>query len=146
MAPKIRTRLVALFFYLRPKHEERKVKLALVIVATMALNSPPPLGVPDIKQTAIVSWYDLTGNKMANGKTFFGTDKRLAAHKDFPFGTQVKLTNPQNQKTLTVTITDRGPFVKGRDFDVSKAAAEFLGFIDDGVTELQYEVITQAGH
>ncbi|NUM25702.1 MAG: septal ring lytic transglycosylase RlpA family protein [Candidatus Buchananbacteria bacterium] len=96
------------------------------------------------KPTLTVSWYNLPGNKMANGDVFNSRDKHLAAHKDLPFGTPVKLTNPDNGKTLTVTITDRGPFVKGRDLDVSKAAAEFLGFTRKGVTQLQYEVLPQA--
>lgn len=114
---------------------------AIFVVAVSLIVGPNMTTLPEQKPTVTVSWYNLTGSKMANGDVFSGQNKQLAAHKDLPFGTLVKLTNPDNGKTLIVTITDRGPFIKGRDFDVSKAAAEFLGFAKKGVTELQYEVL-----
>ena len=97
----------------------------------------------------VTSWYDLTGNTTASGIIFDGNNKHQAAHKNLPFGTKVKLIRktPETTTTLTVTIVDRGPFVDGRDLDISKAAAKHLGIIDDkrnidyGVVELEYEIL-----
>ena len=57
-----------------------------------------------------------------------------AAHRSLPFGTKVKVTNKRNGKAVVVRINDRGPFIKGRVIDVSKAAASQLGFIGAGHT------------
>ena len=82
---------------------------------------------------------------MANGERFDKNDKGLAAHKHLALGTKLKLVNPENGRALTVKITDRGPFVKGRDLDVSLAAAKFLGFTKKGVTKLQAEIVKNTG-
>jgi rare lipoprotein A len=55
-----------------------------------------------------------------------------AAHRSLPFGTKVRVTNKRNGKAVVVRINDRGPFVRGRVIDVSKAAARELGFIGTG--------------
>lgn len=55
-----------------------------------------------------------------------------AAHRTLPFGTKVKVTNKINGKSVVVRINDRGPFIKGRIIDVSKAAAAKLGIIRRG--------------
>jgi rare lipoprotein A len=52
-----------------------------------------------------------------------------AAHKSLPFGSKVKVTNKKSGHAVTVTITDRGPYVKGRCIDLSKAGARALGFV-----------------
>jgi rare lipoprotein A len=51
-----------------------------------------------------------------------------AAHKSLPFGSEVKVTNKKSGHAVTVTITDRGPYVRGRCIDLSKAGADALGF------------------
>jgi rare lipoprotein A len=55
-----------------------------------------------------------------------------AAHKTLPFGTKLKVTNPANGKSVVVRINDRGPFIKGRTLDLSKAAAQRIGLISRG--------------
>ena len=59
-----------------------------------------------------------------------------AAHRTLPFGTKLKVTNQKNGKTVIVRINDRGPFIKGRVIDLSKAAANRLGFVSSGVTNI----------
>lgn len=81
------------------------------------------------------------GKPMANGEIFDENNPTLAAHKSLPFGTKVKLTNPENGQTQRVVIKDRGPFIKGRDLDVSYAAAKKLGFVREGTAKLVAEVI-----
>ena len=63
------------------------------------------------------------------------------AHKTLPFGTKLEVTNLSNNKTVIVTVTDRGPFIKGRHIDLSYAAAEKLGFINKGVQRVNFEII-----
>lgn len=59
-----------------------------------------------------------------------------AAHRSLPFGTKLKVTNQKNGKTVVVRINDRGPFVRGRVLDLSRAAAKQLGFVSSGVTKV----------
>jgi rare lipoprotein A len=59
-----------------------------------------------------------------------------AAHRTLPFGTKLRLTNPRNGNSVTVTIKDRGPFVRGRSLDISRAYAERLGIVRAGVAAL----------
>lgn len=89
-----------------------------------------------------VSWYGSNshGRKTASGKKFDMNDL-TAAHKTLPFGTKVKLRNPNNGKEVTITITDRGPFVKSREFDLSKAAFKQLGNLGKGTLNIVYKII-----
>ncbi len=57
-----------------------------------------------------------------------------------PFGTRLLLTNPQNGRQLCVEVVDRGPFVRGRDLDITRAGQRILGFGDRGVVSLQYTI------
>ena len=59
-----------------------------------------------------------------------------AAHRSLPFGTRLRVTNRHNGKAVTVTINDRGPFVRGRVLDLSRGAARQLGFVRSGQTSV----------
>ena len=74
------------------------------------------------------SWYGpgFHGKKTASGAKF-NENAMTAAHKSLPFGTVVEVTDQRTGKSIKVTITDRGPFHKGRIIDLSKAAAAKLG-------------------
>jgi rare lipoprotein A len=76
------------------------------------------------------SWYALT-SRTASGE-MMNPAKLTAAHKTLPFGTKLKVTNPKNGKSVIVRINDRGPFIKGRSLDLSKAAAQKIGIISRG--------------
>jgi rare lipoprotein A len=71
------------------------------------------------------------GSGTASGQTF-RPDGLTAAHKKLPFGTRVKLTNPQTGSSTIVTINDRGPFTRGRDIDLSPGAARAIGLTSVG--------------
>ena len=82
------------------------------------------------------SWYgaDRQGKKMANGKPFDRL-KLTAASWYFPLGTVVRVVNLKNGESVEVTITDRGPNLRlHRILDLSEAAANLLGYVDDGLT------------
>ncbi|MBF00659.1 septal ring lytic transglycosylase RlpA family protein [Flavobacterium coralii] len=72
---------------------------------------------------AVACYYadKFNGRKTASGEKF-SNSKYTAAHKKLPFGTKVKVTNKANDKSVIVTINDRGPFTRGRDIDLSKKA------------------------
>ncbi len=64
-----------------------------------------------------------------------------AAHKSLRFGTKLKVTNAKNGKSVVVRINDRGPFIRGRVLDLSKAAAQNIGMIRSGHGKVCYEII-----
>jgi rare lipoprotein A len=68
-----------------------------------------------------------------------------AAHRTLPFGTQVKVQNLGNGRAVVVRINDRGPFVRGRVIDVTKAAAQQLGFIGNGIARVKLTVVDGQG-
>jgi rare lipoprotein A len=70
------------------------------------------------------TWYK-AGRKTANGENF-DPHGMTAAHKKLPFNTMIKVTNPNNGKSILVRINDRGPFTKGRDLDLAMGAAKAI--------------------
>lgn len=82
------------------------------------------------------------GRRCANGE-IFDMYKLTCAHKTLPFGTRLKVTNQKNGKSTIVRVTDRGPYVKGRIIDLSKAAAMELDMIASGVANVTVEVIDE---
>jgi len=65
-----------------------------------------------------------------------------AAHRSLAFGTKVKVTNSRNGRTVVVRINDRGPFIRGRVLDLSRAAAQNIGMVSSGTAKVCYEVIS----
>lgn len=94
-------------------------------------------------QTGLASFYadKFDGRTTASGE-IFRQNKMTAAHRTLPFGTQVKVTNLENNNTVIVTINDRGPFVNDRIIDLSKVAAQKLDFISNGVCRVKVEVLS----
>jgi rare lipoprotein A len=109
-------------------------------------SAPPPMLVKGVQHTAILtaSFYGekdgFHGRKTANGEVF---DKSAltAAHKTLPFGTILKVTFPKTGRSVNVRINDRGPFVPGRDIDLSYGAALKLGLVNHGVGKVKVTVI-----
>ena len=80
------------------------------------------------------------GKQTANGE-IFDMNKLTCAHKSLPFGTLLKVTNEDNGNSVVVRVNDRGPFIQGRDLDLSYAAAEKIGLIGAGVKKLKVKVL-----
>lgn len=101
------------------------------------------------KDTGLVgtaSWYGYESGKRykknprtANGD-IFSPYKNTAAHRKLPFGTKVKVTNLHNNQSVVVTINDRGPYVKHRIIDLSKAAAKSIGI--NGLQKVSLDIIS----
>lgn len=79
--------------------------------------------------TGHASWYGpgFHGRTTANGETY-DQHAMTAAHKTLPFGTRLRVTNTANGRSAVVRVNDRGPFIPGREIDLSRAAADALGF------------------
>lgn len=124
-------------FYASLKHQTKKQLLyfagmkwmlgflLLILVGSCA---------PKITETGKASYYadKFNGRRTASGE-IFRNRKKTAAHKTLPFGTQVKVTNLRNGRSVKVRINDRGPFVAGRTIDLSKKAARKIGMVQEGV-------------
>lgn len=80
------------------------------------------------------------GRKTANGE-IYNHNQFTAAHRTLPFGSKVRVFNTRNGREVIVKINDRGPFVNGRVIDLSKSAANELGIISSGLTEVILEVL-----
>jgi rare lipoprotein A len=99
---------------------------------------------PDLVQQGLASYYadKFQGQITASGEKYYH-EKATAAHKTLPFGTIVKVTNLENNKTTAVRINDRGPNKPGRIIDLSRSVARKLGFINEGVTRVRIEAINR---
>ena len=88
------------------------------------------------------SWYGprFHGKLTANGE-IYNQMALTAAHKSLPFGTVLKVTNIRNGKSVIVRINDRGPYIDGRDLDLSKGTAQALGMISQGVIKVTVKEI-----
>jgi rare lipoprotein A (peptidoglycan hydrolase) len=88
------------------------------------------------------SWYgdQFQGRLTASGE-LFDLNKLTAANKTLPLGTRVKLTAPSTGRSVVVRINDRGPWLKGRDLDLSEAAAIELGIHDKGVATVEMALV-----
>ena len=96
--------------------------------------------------TMRASWYGprFHGRLTANGE-IYDQNAFTAAHKSMKFGTLLRVTNTRTHKSIIVRINDRGPYIPGRQIDLSKAAAEELGVISSGVKKLKIEEIIIEG-
>jgi rare lipoprotein A len=91
---------------------------------------------------AVASWYgsDFHGKPTSSGE-IFNMYALTCAHKEYPFGTMLKVTNVSNNKTVDCIVNDRGPFVEGRDIDLSYAAAKEIGLVEQGLCDVRIEYL-----
>ncbi len=93
-------------------------------------------------QKGKASWYgpNFHGRLTANGETY-DMEALTAAHRTLPLGTYVKVTRADDGRKIVVRINDRGPFVKGRIIDLSKAGARHLDMLEEGVAEVTVQAL-----
>ncbi|MCG6897806.1 MAG: septal ring lytic transglycosylase RlpA family protein [Thiocapsa sp.] len=111
---------------------------ALAILALL-----PAASVKAVVTDGVASYYGdrFHGRRTASGDRF-NKEAMTAAHRTLGFGTRVMVTNKANGRSVDVIINDRGPFVRGRTIDLSKAAARELGMLGTGVAPVHLEVLT----
>lgn len=97
---------------------------------------------PQPASEVVASWYgeDYHGRPMADGE-LYDMHANTIAHKELPLGTRVELKNPRTGQTATAVVTDRGPFIAGRDIDLSYGLASKLSLVDAGVDTLLMEIM-----
>jgi len=125
--------------------KQTAVLLILSMVLTAGCSSPQPKHAAhksSYTQSGNASYYasKFQGRKTASGQRY-DENARTAAHRTLPFGTKVKVTNVKNGKSVVVRINDRGPFVKGRVIDLSRAAFASIGNPRSGVISVKVEVV-----
>jgi rare lipoprotein A len=112
--------------------------LALFLLAIASLNDRSLAG----NQCGKASWYKM-GTHTASGEPM-NPASLTGAHRTLPFGTQVRVENLANGRSVVVRINDRGPFAHGRVIDVTQGAAEALGFIRRGIADVRVTVVSGA--
>lgn len=113
-----------------------------------SLEDVPASGAEFLRRAArgevgVASFYstEFKGRKTASGHPFDPLGM-TAAHKTLPLGTEVRITNLRNGRSVTATINDRGPYVQGRIVDVSYALARQLDFVRSGMAQVKIEVLS----
>jgi rare lipoprotein A (peptidoglycan hydrolase) len=111
--------------------------------AVPLIGPPPAAPRPVYRQVGLASWYGpgFHGRPTASGATF-DQHRLTAAHRSLPLGARVTVTRLDNGRSVKVEISDRGPYVRGRVLDLSRAAAARLGMLDVGVARVRIELGT----
>jgi rare lipoprotein A len=130
------------------KHNRHKVKIIARVRnehSTPVKYTKTVLKKPKITKSLYkVSWYGrkFHGKKTASGRKF-NMNAMTAAHKTLPLLSYAKVTNPKTNKSVIVQITDRGPFVSGREMDLSFGAANRIGVVKTGVANVIIQAYTK---
>ena len=96
-------------------------------------------------EVGMASWYSYpTGTRHTADGEWFDAGKLTAAHKTLPLPSFVQVTNLENGRSITVRVNDRGPFVSGRIIDLSRAAADKLGFVRQGAVKVRVKLLGPA--
>jgi rare lipoprotein A len=96
-------------------------------------------GETQIASQGVASFYT-EGTETASGEKF-DTHDLTAAHPTLPFGTKLRVTNVATGRSVTVRVNDRGPYVAGRNVDVSYSAADALGMVGAGLAKVRMDVV-----
>lgn len=113
------------------------IPFLLLILAINAINTAQAR-TQSFQQQGIASYYAqfFNGRLTANGERH-NPNALVAAHKTLPFGTKVRVTNLNNGRQVIVRINDRGPFVRGRVIDLSRAAAKKINLLKAGIARVK---------
>jgi peptidoglycan lytic transglycosylase len=103
--------------------------------------APPPRAEPGV-QTGVASYYarGLHGRLTASGERY-DRHQLTCAHRTYPFGTLLRVTDLESGRSVVVKVTDRGPFAEGRIIDLSWAAARALGIVERGLARVAVELV-----
>ncbi|WP_420633532.1 septal ring lytic transglycosylase RlpA family protein [Candidatus Palauibacter sp.] len=108
-------------------------------------STDPAVYVVGWTQTGVASWYGepFHGRRAAAGGVY-DMDAMTAAHQTIPFGTRIRVDNRDNGRSVELVVNDRGPFVRGRILDVSRAGAQELGMIGPGTARVRITIVESA--
>lgn len=131
-----------------PHHAARAVRLVLAAAALAsgcAALPPSDDYAPGYRARGLASWYGepFHGRPTASGE-IYDMNRFTAAHRVLPLGTTLDVTHLANGRSVRVRVNDRGPFVRGRVLDLSRAAAEALDMLDSGVAQIEFRLVEPA--
>ncbi len=120
----------------------KRAPLIITLLVLTLLAFPVAAQSELIKLEALASYYgdEFQGRPTSSGE-IFDMNAYTCAHKNLPFGTMLEVTNLENGRKTVVRVNDRGPFVAGRELDVSKAAAYDLGMVSTGTARVSIRKI-----
>lgn len=132
---------------IRPKGSAIRAFALVCVFATSSATLMTGCAVKSIitamgTQEGLASYYsyEFQGRPTSSGE-IFDTEKLTAAHRQYPFGTRVRVTNIRTQKNVEVKINDRGPMKPERVIDLTLAAAKTIGLVEKGVERVRVEVL-----
>lgn len=116
------------------------MKILLLSILSILLSCATIEYKTEAPKVAVASWYgyDFHGRPTASGERF-DMYRFTCAHREFPFGTILRVINTSNGRSVKCIVNDRGPFVSGRDIDLSYAAAKEIGLIGPGTIPVMIE-------
>jgi rare lipoprotein A len=132
-------------------HHHAQPQVAKARVKTPSVSAAKPAKLPHTRerkvgQVGYASWYGGERNGMATASGGrFNKNELTAAHRTLPLYSKARVTNMANGRSVTVSITDRGPSRQGRIIDLSQSAAEELGMRNSGVARVHVEPVFTAG-
>lgn len=120
---------------------------ALLALAAACAHGPVPRELPAAEggvEVGIASFYAhrFHGRTTASGERY-DMHALTCAHRSAPFGTKLRVTDLETSRSVVVTVTDRGPFARGRIVDVSLGAARALGMVERGVARVRVERVAE---
>ncbi|MDB5524143.1 MAG: rare lipoprotein [Rhizobium sp.] len=118
---------------------EKKYRVVFVAVSAILASSFVSGAAMAENGCGGASWYALH-SKTASGERM-NPARLTAAHRSLRFGTKLRVTNNRNGRAVIVRINDRGPFIRGRVLDLSRAAANSIGMVKSGTAKVCYEII-----
>lgn len=120
-----------------------KILHTLIVSGALFLGACTQRVVPTHVERGIASWYSTATNGPTSTATASGiplnNEAFTAAHKTLPMGTRVRVHCLRTGKKIDVTVTDRGPYIRGRIIDLTPAGARALGFYGRGLTDVRIE-------
>lgn len=119
-----------------------KTYILLLLLLTFSCGSRNSSSGNSGYKSTSVSYYanKFDGRKTASGETYRHS-KMTAAHKSLAFGTRVEIVNVENDKSVIITVNDRGPLKPSRAFDLSQGAFRKIANLNDGVVNVKYRII-----
>jgi rare lipoprotein A len=120
---------------------KRFILILGVLVLFSCASTPRVDHIPETRGVYVnASWYGpkFNGRPTSSGERF-DMYAMTGAHRTLKFGTKLRVTNPENNKSVIVTVNDRGPFIRGRDLDLSYGAAKEIGLLEKGVGRVKIE-------
>jgi rare lipoprotein A len=123
---------------------QRRWRLAAAVLLASSVLGAPGAGRAEplsVKRVGEASWYghEFARRRTASGE-LFDPHGLTGAHRTLPLGTKVLVTNLHNGRVVLVTITDRGPYFRHREIDLSYGAARILGMVNRGIARVSIEL------